>query len=86
MLNLLLQSHPIFILMESLVIIWDFGLRILDLWNRYALSINNRQNSLTLVHLHVATTSVLNALTTCYQIKATKGLINHSTSELFNEV
>jgi hypothetical protein len=27
MLNLLLQSHPIFIPMESLVIIWDFGLR-----------------------------------------------------------
>jgi len=28
MLNLLLQSHPVFISMESLVIIWDFRLRI----------------------------------------------------------
>jgi len=25
--------------MEPLLIIWDFKLRILDLWNRYALSI-----------------------------------------------
>ena len=59
MLNLLLQSHPVFIPMESLAKIWDFRLRpparrghrglrpggILDLWNRYALSIYNRQNS-----------------------------------------
>jgi hypothetical protein len=48
MLNPLLQSHPVFIPMESLLIIWDFRLRILDLWNRYALSIYNRQNSLIL--------------------------------------
>jgi hypothetical protein len=46
MLNSLLQSHPAFIPIESLAIIWDFRLRILDLWNRYALSIYNRQNSL----------------------------------------
>jgi hypothetical protein len=43
-----LQSHPVFVLMESLLIVWDFRLRILDLWNRCALSIYNRQNSLTL--------------------------------------
>ncbi len=46
MLNPLLQSHPVFIPMESLAVIWDFRLRILDLWNRYALSIYNRPNSL----------------------------------------
>jgi hypothetical protein len=44
----LLQSHPVFIPMESLFIIWDFRLRILDLRNRYALSIYNRQNCLIL--------------------------------------
>jgi hypothetical protein len=42
MLNPFLQSHPAFISIESLAIIWDFRLRILDLWNRYALSIYNR--------------------------------------------
>ena len=31
MLNPLLQSHPVFIPMQSLVIIWDFRLRTLDL-------------------------------------------------------
>jgi hypothetical protein len=54
MLNLLLQSHPVFIPMTSRVIIWDFRLRpparmghrglrpggIADLWNRYALSLS----------------------------------------------
>jgi len=30
MLNPLLQSHPVFIPIELLVIIWDFRLRILD--------------------------------------------------------
>jgi hypothetical protein len=44
----LLQNHPVFIPMESLVIIWDFRLRILDLWHRRALSIYNRQNSLNI--------------------------------------
>jgi len=50
MLNPLLQRHPAFIPIELLDIIWDFRLRppasrglrpggILDLWNRYALSI-----------------------------------------------
>ena len=34
-----LQIHSVFIPMTSRVIIWDFRLRILDLWNRYALSI-----------------------------------------------
>jgi hypothetical protein len=38
MLNPLLQSHFVFIPIQTLVIIWDFGLRILDLWHRYALS------------------------------------------------
>ena len=38
MLNLHLQIHPVFIPMTSRAIIWDFGLRISDLWNRYALS------------------------------------------------
>ena len=42
MLNPLLQSHLVSISMESLVIIWDVRLQILDLWNRYALSIYNR--------------------------------------------
>ena len=37
--NLHLQIHPVFIPMTSRVIIWDFRLRIADLWNRYALSI-----------------------------------------------
>ncbi len=37
--NLHLQIHPDFIPMASRVIIWDFRLRISDLWNRYALSI-----------------------------------------------
>jgi hypothetical protein len=52
--NLHLQIHPDFVPMTSQVIIWDFRLRISDLWNRYALSINgpfdtkahDRQNSL----------------------------------------
>ena len=48
MLTPLLQIHPVFIPMESLFIIWDFRLRILDLRNRYALSIYNRQNCLIL--------------------------------------
>jgi hypothetical protein len=39
MLNSFLQNHPVFIPMESLLMILDFRLRILDLWNRYALSI-----------------------------------------------
>jgi hypothetical protein len=38
MLNPLLKSYPDFIPKESLVLILDFRLRILDLWNRYALS------------------------------------------------
>ena len=33
MLNPLLQSYPVFIPMESQLIIWDFRFRILDLWN-----------------------------------------------------
>jgi hypothetical protein len=37
--NLHLQNHHDFIPMTSQVIIWDFRLRIADLWNRYALSI-----------------------------------------------
>jgi len=37
--NLHLQIHPVFIPMTSRVIIWDFRLRISDLWNRSALSI-----------------------------------------------
>jgi len=32
------KTHALNIPMASLVIIWDFRLRILDLWNRYALS------------------------------------------------
>jgi len=36
--NLDLQIHPVFIPMTSQVKIWDFGLRISDLWNRCALS------------------------------------------------
>jgi hypothetical protein len=43
-----LQIHPVFIPMTSGVRIWDFRLRISDLWNRYALSIYNGQNSLNL--------------------------------------
>ena len=43
-----LQIHPVFIPMTSRVIIWDFRLRISDLWNRYALSIYNRQHSLNI--------------------------------------
>ncbi len=34
-----LQIHPVFIPNTSRVKIWDFRLRISDLWNRYALSI-----------------------------------------------
>ena len=37
--NLHLQIHPVIIPITSRVIIWDFRLRISDLWNRYALSI-----------------------------------------------
>ncbi len=36
--NLDLQIHRVFIPMTSQVKIWDFGLRISDLWNRCALS------------------------------------------------
>ena len=32
MLNLLLQNLPVFIPMQSLLVIWDFRLRILDLF------------------------------------------------------
>jgi hypothetical protein len=46
--NLHLQIHPDFIPMTSRVIIWDFRLRISDLWNRYALSIICGQDSLNL--------------------------------------
>jgi hypothetical protein len=37
--NLHLQMLPVFIPLTSQVKNWDFRLRILDLWNRYALSI-----------------------------------------------
>jgi len=37
--NLQLQIHPVIIPIPSRVIIWDFRLRIVDWWNRYALSI-----------------------------------------------
>jgi hypothetical protein len=46
--NVDFQIHPVFIPMTSRVIIWDFRLRIADLWNRYAQSING-QNSLKLI-------------------------------------
>ena len=42
-----LQIHPIFIPMTSRVKIWDFRLRISDLWNRYALSIEKSITRLT---------------------------------------
>ena len=92
MLNLLLQSHPFFIPMESLVILWDFGLRpparrdhrglrpggILDLWNRYALSIKNRQNSLNLK-------SKIQNLKLLSTSRGTKmGLINLSKNKQFS--
>ncbi|CAB1083672.1 hypothetical protein D1AOALGA4SA_11214 [Olavius algarvensis Delta 1 endosymbiont] len=34
-----LQIHPVFIPVTARAIIWDFRLRISDLWNRCALSI-----------------------------------------------
>jgi hypothetical protein len=40
MLDPLLRTYSGFIYLVSLLKIWDLGLRILDLWNRYALFIN----------------------------------------------
>jgi hypothetical protein len=37
--NLYQAVHPAFIPMTQLVVIWDFGFRISDLWNRSALAI-----------------------------------------------
>jgi len=45
MLNPLIQFKLVFIPTVFLLTIWDFRFRILDLWNRYALSIFNIQNS-----------------------------------------
>ena len=44
--NPLLQNHPVLSHFMSFVVIWHFKLRILDLWNRYAISTSNRQTSL----------------------------------------
>jgi hypothetical protein len=47
--NLHFQIHSVFISMTSRVLIWDFRLRISDLWNRFAQSflfaVENRSHS-----------------------------------------